>query len=75
MTRGSARRRDENKAETPLFHWRRRRTSSASIFYCILENDIPLLVNAMKGTQEKSPIFNSHKHFAKQKLPHSGYKA
>lgn len=45
VTRGAARGRNENKAEAPLFHGRRRRLARAAIFDGVLENDVALLVD------------------------------
>lgn len=60
MTRSSTGGRDKNDSKAPLFHWRGRGKSGATILHCILKNDVPLLVDAVEGAQEKSTIFNPH---------------
>lgn len=62
LTRG----RDENKTKASLLHRRRRRPTGTTILYCILENDIPLLVKAVESAQEKPAVFDPHQHPAKQ---------
>lgn len=69
VTRGAARGRNENKAEAPLFHGRRRRLARAAIFDGVLENDVALLVDAVEGAQEEPSVFDPHQHSPKQKLP------
>lgn len=41
-----------------------------TILHCILQNDVPLLIKAVKVAHEKPPIIYPDKHSTKQKLLH-----
>jgi len=60
VTRGATGGGNENKAETPLFHGRRRGLARAAILDGVLENDVALFVNAIEGTQEEPSVFDTH---------------
>lgn len=69
VTSGATRGGDENKAEAPLFHGRRRGLARAAILDGVLKNDVTLLVDAVEGAQEEPSVFDPHQHSPKQQLP------
>lgn len=62
MTRSSTRERDKNETNTPMFHWGRRRSPSAAILHCILKNDVPLLIHAIKDAYKEPSVLDANQH-------------
>lgn len=66
MAGGPARGRDEDEAEAALLHRRRAASPGAAELHGVLEDDVPLLVDAVEGAHEEAAVVDSHQHAAEQ---------